>query len=121
MNSIYVNRECLLGYVAATLLGVASIVHTDVATAAAANQRDAAGAEQRAAVQQASLDDSVVLRGTRPAPVVTQRDGSSGNSPTWIVAPWLVPQPATGFDYTLDRSGLSPPGGIMYLGPYWGN
>jgi hypothetical protein len=119
MTRIYINRERLLGCLAASLLGFASIVHADVVTAAAANQRDAAAGEQQT-MQQASPSDPIVLRGTRPAPAPAPRYGSSGNKPTWIVAPWFVPQPATGFDDTLDRSGLSPPGGIMNLGPYWG-
>jgi hypothetical protein len=55
---------------AATRIGVASIVHTNCATATVANQRVAVGAEQRA-VQRASADDSVMLRDTQPAPVVT--------------------------------------------------
>jgi hypothetical protein len=119
MTPIYINRERLLGYLAATLLGVTSIVHTGVATAAAASHRNAAVGEQQAE-QQVSLDNPVVLRGTRPTPAPAPRYGSSGNKPTWIVAPWFVPQPATGFDYTLDRGGLSPPGGIMNLDQHWG-
>jgi hypothetical protein len=116
MNSTYVNRQRLLGCLAASLLGVTGIIYTNVATAAITNQRDAAGAEQPA-FQRVSADDPVVLRGTRPAPVAAQSHGLSGNRPTWIVAPWFVPAPATGFDYTLDRDGLSPPGGIMNLSP----
>lgn len=119
MTPIYINRERLLGYLAATLLGITSIVHTGAATAAATDQRSAAVGERQAA-EQASPDNPIVLRGTRPAPAPAPRYGSSGNRPTWIVAPWFAPQPAAGFDYSLDRGGLSPPGGIMNLDQSWG-
>ena len=119
MTRVYINQERLLGCVAAALLAFAGIVHADVVTAAAANQTDAAASEQQT-TQRASPDNPIVLRGTRPAPAPAPRYGSSGNKPTWIVAPWFVPQPASGFDNTLDRGGLSPPGGIMNLDQPWG-
>ena len=114
MTPTYINRERLLGCVAATVLGITGLVHNDIAIAAAANQRDAIGDEQQA-VQRVSPGDPIVLRGTRPAPAPVPRYGSSGNRSTWIVAPWFVPRRATGFDYTLDLDGLSPPGGIINL------
>jgi hypothetical protein len=104
----------IAGYSISLLLGVAAFVYTEFASAA--DPKQGTGGEHQ--VTQIVADGPVVLRGTRPPSQPAPARRSNGSGSTVIVTPWFV-APNTGFDTTLDRSGLSPPGGIM--GPYWGD
>jgi hypothetical protein len=120
MNSLHPIRERLVGYLAGALLGLASITSADLATAADATRGDVVLGDPPV-IQRAGTGDGLVLRGSRPinarrsAP--TRSSGSSAAGPTWVVLPWYA-APAPGFDDSFDRSGLSPPGGL--IGPYEG-
>jgi hypothetical protein len=101
------------GCLAVALIGLGSIAFADLAAAAGANRRETARIERRV-MTRTSPAGPVVLRGTppansnanQPAPAVTQGYGASS-------APAGVLQPGAGVDTSLDRSGLSPPGGFL--------
>lgn len=101
------------GYSAAVLFGLAATVYNE--SASAADPKQAVGGEHQV-TQPMVADGPAVLRGTRPPrePAPARMSGGSGSA--LILNPWLV-APNTGFDMSLDRDGLSPPGGI--IGPYY--
>lgn len=101
------------GYSAAFLLGLAATVYNEFASAA--DPKQGVGGEHQV-TQQIVTDGPAVLRGTRPPREAAPARMSGGSGTTLILSPWVVP-PNTGFDMSLDRDGLSPPGGI--LGPYY--
>ena len=100
---------------AVVLLGITSLAQAEIAAAADAQHRRSVRVERQVITRTAPVG-TVVLRGTRPAstfvgqptPALTQGYGSSG--------PTRFAPPDSSFDTSLDRSGLSPPGGILNLG-----
>src|ERR1051325_275514 len=103
------------GCFAVVLLGITSRAHAEIAAAADAQHRHFVRVE-RQVITRTAPDRAVVLRGTRPAssfvgrpaPAATEGYGSSG--------PARFAPPAAGFDTSLDRSGLSPPRGVLNPG-----
>src|SRR3954453_20775943 len=110
------SRTKRAGYLAAVVLGFSSTVHPDLATAANAKRHDMVRIERRV-VTRVAPPGPVVLRGSTPAnsnsnqaaPAVTQGYGASS-------APAGALPLGAGLDTSLDRSGLSPPRGFLYLG-----
>lgn len=96
------------------LLGITSLADAEIA--AAANPQHRSVRMERRVLTRPVPAATLVLRGTRPAsplsgqpaPAFTQAFGASG--------PTRFAPPAAGFDTSLDRSGLSPPGGVLNLG-----
>lgn len=120
MRALEISREnfptITVWYLSAILV-LASAFYASMVASARGEPGDVAAATSRLA-QQASPSGPVVLRGSPAARSIPtqsappQAFGSSSGRPIWI-APATLPG---AYDPTLDRSGLSPPGGFLY--PY---